>query len=298
MKLLLLALVVLSGTCAAQLDTIYVSSDKTSYMVFPDTVEFADVGTKAFKAVPRDKMVMLKADPKFPFAPTSLMVKTETSVFVWIVSYKTNPSKLLYTIKSESKEQKKQAAKPITQTELTASTKELIAEAPETPNDVPAPRPRAETVGGRINSFPKPLKEKLNSIYNAKIQYKDIAEKNNNILFQLKNIFVDDKFLYLKVFVENNSSITYEIGIVHGKYIKTNTSSKKTKVSGGTDYSYVYEDSPKIIPPDANENMIYAFPLYAFEDKDKLDITISEEGGKRGLSFRILAKEINLASRL
>ena len=86
----------LLATQAQKLDTISVTSEGTSYLIFDEPISLVNLGTKAYIGkVEKDRMLFLKAlSPNTE--PTTLLVQAGSTLFTGYIRYVKKPSRSFY----------------------------------------------------------------------------------------------------------------------------------------------------------------------------------------------------------
>jgi len=313
-------------------DTLQVTMHNFTYLVYDSKVIATESGTNAFFHEADKNIVSLQAN-NIVAKPTTLMVQTETSFYVYIIQYKQQPKRFLYNFKNNIVAEQpvhETNTKPLVNTTENRNTTETknTQKSPRnergdnanintssvvntTTVNSAAPRKSQELVkvpsiiGNRVNTNNREstIKDETiqNRVYwllsNNKIGYRDMADIEANIYFSLYDLYIDDKYIYFKFNVNNTSSIAYDVDFLsievkHDKGLRARESTSAMLIPPS------FQESIKTVFPDTNETIVYGMPLYAFEEKDKLNIKISEIGGRRSLDFNIPAKVFTNAKTL
>lgn len=304
-------------------DTLYVSHDKTLYTLFDSDVDLVNVGSTDYEYELNKNMVMVVAvKPKVP--TTSLMVKTKSGeVFVWYIAYRQHPPRLLedtrpsagqrhttastkekdpvviassskqYPVKSSGATSGESAPAPSQSAVLTERDKKAYA-------NVTVPyyiRTRTETENRDYEAPDEIIEKKMFYIMNQKRSIKDIGEIDNSIYFMLHDLYVDKKYIYIKMSIHNTSSIAFDIDFLSFERSQEKTI-KKREGTSIQPLDIMYKESVKSVSPSTEEIIVYAVSLFAFEDKDQVLVKLSELGGVRTMKFVIPAKLITNAKFL
>jgi hypothetical protein len=296
-------------------DTICVSVNKKTYLVFDSKVSATETGTDLYEHDATNNIVSVNAiNPKAQ--PTTLMVQTETDLFVWIVQVSPYPNKFLYNFKKSAGPPESPIASANNKPYLTTSngkgtlgttaagTSDRTSNALAMTNRVAASNlsgpeyntPTIVTHRVQTNNRDSDIKDELIQkrvnwvINNDKISYKDLADIEGGMYFTLFNVFIDQSNIYLKFNITNTSSIAYDVDfltieIKHGsKGLRSRESASSQLIEGTA------RETVKTIFPGTNETIVHAIKLFAFEEKDKIHVKISELGGRRSLEFVIPSK--------
>lgn len=306
-KVILFFLSLSSFASVAQLDTIYVSNSMTTTIVFDGNIVFADIGSKLYEPRAKDNVLLVNVKSNVNNAPpTSLTVKTATSVGVWLVVQNNSPRKLLYTpdadraallAKSLAKtsateriESQEVESLPVKRKEI--ATK-LNANVPEN-RDTNAPSDPLNIT----DTFPAELKRKVKNILKGPQMFWDVAEKKNSMLLSLFAINVDSKYTYFTCKLANYSSIGFTLDFLSIDRIPFTKSMRKSQAGGVENIPLAYEYFPVEVEPDGQGVLIFAMPLQAFDDRDMLEFKLSESGGSRTLRFSFSCKSISKAKSI
>lgn len=126
----------------------------------------------------------------------------------------------------------------------------------------------------------------------------NIAIINRKILFSLQSIYIQDDKLFLKLYVENQSSVNYDI---HSIDFSITTKSKLLKKNAAE--AQVIKPVFELNPDSCIKGHLFITPIFVFKkftisDKKKLVISIWEKGGDRELSLNVSGRDLLNAKRL
>lgn len=300
------------------IDTVEVSTSKTTYILLDSEVNLVDIGTREYVGVPKENMVILKAI-KDNAAPTSLMVRTKTGVHVWILKYAQNPKQILLNKQTyqagitqlpgqniPSSNVVSQGSTPITSPKVSPDTKGYqSAQQYEQRNierygqeEAPGFVLTREERGNRhVDVRDAIMHKKFFHILKQKRTVKDVGEINNGIYFMLYNVFVDREHLYMTIGINNTSSIAFDLDFISFERKQAKTFKRKEAISNMMldvqHYETVYT-----IAPSTEEHLVYAIKLFALQDNDTVLVKLSEIGGVRTINFSVPAKLITTAKSL
>ena len=315
------------------LDTIEVSNNKTTYLLLESDVLLQDVGNKDFVAIFKDNMVSLKAT-KSNGVSTTLMVKTKTTVNVWILKFALNPKSLIVnkqeavpvqqpkpviTQNSPSQQRPNQTEQQIPRSNTnnpTASMENTVSP----PNhgggyisqEVYAKRnedkygkevqpqnitQRHESGNRNVNIQNEMMQKKFFRMSKEKRRIKDIGEISSRIYFMLEDIFVDREYMYFKIAINNTSSIAFDLDFISFERAQGKTLKRKEALSQMYLETEHYE-TVYTVAPTTEESLIYAVKIFALQDNDFVLVKLSEIGGVRTTQFKIPAKLISTAKSL
>ncbi|MCA6367693.1 MAG: DUF4138 domain-containing protein [Cytophagales bacterium] len=294
----------------AQLDTIYVANSMTTTIVFDGDIVFADIGSKLYEPRAKDNVLLVNIKPNVNNAPpTSLTVKSTTSVGVWLVVQNNSPKKLLYTPDADRAAMlAKSAAKtPAVERIESAEVETVPVKRKETASRLNANATENREAGETSNSsnplnindtFPADLKRKVKNILKGPQMFWDVAEKKNSMLLSLYSINVDTKYTYFTCKLANYSSIGFTLDFLSIDRIPFTKSMRKSQAGGVENIPLSYEYFPVEVEPDGQGVLVFAMPLQAFDDRDMLEFKLSESGGSRTLRFSFSCKSISKAKSI
>jgi hypothetical protein len=262
--LLLLTVQLLSLGSFAQTDTLLVSHQATSYLLFNEDVALVDVGMDSQYYVKIEgNAVFLKAH-RANSTPTSLFVKHGDTYFTAFLSYRPSPGKMLYDYRS------KDTGTVRGNTNLAASTSKTDK----------------KEVEKRLTSWrPSPSGSK----------HKKVGK--SGLSLSLDNIENDKQATYIGFTLSNTSSVDFVIDLVtfeqkekRGKRFSQNNISSILIEPLDTNVEFATVEAKTA------KKFSYAIPLFAMRERGKLIVTFREKSGSRIISILIPARYINNAS--
>jgi hypothetical protein len=303
-----------SNLLAQEHDTIDVTIKNYTYLVFDSNVSTTETGTEDEYDVDANKNIVSIQASSNNSKPTTLMVQTQTNLYVWIIRYRDKPKKFLYNFKPilvpEKKSEvavvanSKQKSDPIVggknastlTTESKVSTSiDATRENKGMPNVI---RLRINSNNRDSDIKSEQIQNKFNWILNdGRITYKDMADIEAGMYFTTYDIFLDGESIYFKLNVANTSSIPYDIDFVsfqvrHGKSMRSRESQSNQVIPPKN------HESVRSVMPGTNETIVFSIQLFAFEESDRLKVKISELGGKRSLEFEVPTKILTNAKTI
>jgi hypothetical protein len=299
---------------AQEHDTIDVTIKNYTYLVFDSNVSTTETGTEDEYDVDANKNIVSIQANSTVSKPTTLMVQTQTNLYVWIIRYRDKPKKFLYNFKpilvSDKKSEVAVVATNKQKPESVVVDKNVGGVATETKvsTSIDATQENKgmpNVIRLRINSNNRDsdiksekIQSKFNWILNdGRITYKDMADIEAGIYFTTYDIFLDGESIYFKLNVANTSSIPYDIDFVsfqvrHGKSMRSRESQSNQVIPPKN------HESVKSVMPGTNETIVFSIQLFAFEESDRLKVKISELGGKRSLEFEVPSKILTNAKTI
>jgi len=286
-----------------ELDTVEVSNSMTTTILFDSDISFVDIGSKFFEPRVKGDVLLLNMKPNSgTVSLTTLTVKTEKSVSVWLVKYSSKPKKYFFNqIPVAVVQILEQNKGNWTPTSVSKSTIENSPIANKTGDELKLIRPSQRVQPNELvlkNTFPDNFQNKIETILKSPQKFWDVAEKRNNLLFTLHSIYVDTHYMYFAVSLLNYSSIAFAIDYLSIERIPSSKGLKKNQVGTGEDLRSEYEYTYVELSPDKDAKLIYCVPLRAFDDKDSLEFKISELGGSRTLHFTFSCSVVSKAKQI
>lgn len=304
-------------------DTLWVSHDKTFYIVFGSEVEIVNIGNEDFDYSAQKNIVLLSAI-KQKAVTTSLMVTLKTGdVYVWYLGYRHHPPRLMEDMRAgthrttggPTASNGAYPVKPVANrnSEITfprpsgsgtgssaASYEAYQQRQAERYADVQPPGYIAQREQSENRDFEAPdgiIQNKMFYVLKQGRDVNDIGEIDNSIYFMLHNIYVDRKYIYLKIAIHNTSSIAFDIDLISFER-QQKGGMKRREGSSNHQLDVMYKESVRTVGPSQLEYMVYAVSLFAFEEKDALVVKLSEMGGVRTMKFNVPAKLITNSKSL
>ena len=130
----------------------------------------------------------------------------------------------------------------------------------------------------------KQLNSGIFALADLKQEYKDIGQQTRSFKVVVTNIFNDDKYTYLKIFIKNKTGMPFPIGNVTFKHFhgKKNEQNIVPLYKVCLDKVAAYNSS----------YMLFALPMYATGDNGAMHVCFQEIDGKRSIKVEIPAKKI------
>jgi hypothetical protein len=246
-------------------DTIYVSNPSRNIKIRFDKAEdppMVDIGSKEYGAKVLGFDVILKAAAPGG-KPTSLYISYGEKYYNGTIAYKENlPVKLeVWDVRSP-----KAAAATVQETTIVDS-------APVVPVNLEVNR-RLGILEGK-----------------QKDRFSNMAVMNSKMIFKVADVMQDEKYLYVKLGLYNESKTEYVIDMVD--FLFRNTDDER-------DYKQVQE-SDKVtnpvpsVPAKGKQALVYAFPKFTITSKWELLISIREKTGGRKMELEVPFDKINEA---
>lgn len=300
-------------------DTVYASNTLTVYLIFDTDVLEVDIGNHQYAQQKDKNMALIKAK-QVNTSPTSLMIKTQSRVFVWIIAYKDKPSNILIDKRNNTTEASNASQRPSRPTPRSTtgevsspvnnersvtqrgqSLDEYLKRQEERYASKMQPVHIAELTESENRDFSVKdnlMQNRIYHIYDQPKKYEGVGEKRNGLFFALDDIFVDRQFIYIKLSFYNSSSIPYEVDYISTELSAKSEGIKKRKSNSRLPKTPVYRESIFNIFPNLREQIILVYEVFTCNEKDEISIKINEIVGSRSLSLTIPGRYINIAKPL
>jgi hypothetical protein len=254
----------ISISAFSKTDTVFISHQTTTYLLFAQAVEVVDVGmTHQYYVKIEGKAVFIKAK-KAQTSSTSIFIKHGEEYFTAFLAFQASPKQILYDYRRND------TLTVSIQNNLTTTITKL---------DTLAIQKRLTT----WSASPKGVKKK--------------KVKKGELSLSLCHIQNDKEATYLNFTLANTSTIDYQIDLVsferkerRGKrFSKNNINSLLIKP---------IKAAPEMgsIEAKKTSNLFYAIPLYAIGPRGRLTITFREKSGSRIISISLPAGFITNAA--
>ncbi len=276
----------LSSTLWAQTDTIEVSMDGTTYMVFPDSIELVDcilqktIVDDGVVVLPIEKIgyntLSLVVDDEEGMQTTNMLVETDKSQYIFIIKYNEDLKKYHHVIKREQAVyNKRPEIKPV---DINKKNK-VITNAQ-----------KDKKVSH--NDLTKYCDDLLGIFHGEPIE----GTIQHKMVFALTGIYIKNDYLFFILYTENKSNISYDISSVDFSIASKNTT-KRRKVEQDEDLIPILERGvPKKIGSPTQYIMV--FDKFTLPKDEVLEIRLIEEKGDRDIDIRVGYKEILGAVRI
>ncbi len=247
---------------------IYVSSSKTTFLIFDSKVDYFDLGSNDLgikRADNKDNIIKIKSKAE-NFKETNLTIMTsKNQYYSFILNYRNNPDTLVYFFQSSITEQNKQADNKPSELEVKLNSSEnLVGESDLSTTD------RSFIAGKR--------KDKMT--------------------FLVKGIYVKDNKLFFQTEISNQSNINYEIDFL--KFSIKNKKRYKKSISQETEITPTSVSDASTIIEAGNEPIkkTFVFEKFTIPDKKELIIDLWEKNGDRNLAIAVSGQSLLDAKKI
>ena len=249
---------------------IYVSSSKTTFLIFDSKIDYFDLGSSDVglkRADNKDNIIKIKAINE-GFKETNLTVMTSNNQYYsFILNYSNSPDTLNYFLKSDVKDQAKQAQANVVEPDLKTE---------------------------KVDSLDSPIN--LTQFSNRLLV---AGKRKNKMIFLLKGVYIKNNKLLFQTEISNQSNIDYDIDFL--KFSIKNKRRFKKSISQETEIrpTSILNDTNNIVKA-GNQPVqkVFVFEKFTIPDKKELVIDLWERHGDRNLAIAIDGKSILDAKRI
>jgi hypothetical protein len=248
-----------------KIDTIWVTTNKTTTLLFPELIGKFDVGSEDFGAEKYLKTLTVKvASPESQ--PTSLLVIYGENIYHGTLAYKQYPKELFIDFN-------KFAPRNI----------------PQFPNEN-----RVQKINDSLKNLDVQMAEKRLNILlsDPKAGFKDVVDSKESNFLSLYNMMTDNEKVYLKILFINRSKLAYTIDFFEFNY---RDPLQDSKLKGAYDTKPVYPIADnKIDAVGAKEERYFGFsiPKYSLSRDGELVVVVREKKGTRSMKITIPFRKI------
>jgi conjugative transposon TraN protein len=131
----------------------------------------------------------------------------------------------------------------------------------------------------------------------SKKKVRGIKDKDYGIRFQMSGLFIQNDVLYLRITIENQSNINYDIDqfrfFIRDQKKANRTATQEIEITP----VYVQNNADKV-DGNSQHTMVFALPKFTIPDKKYLAIQLMEKNGGRHLELHVKNKTIVKATVL
>ena len=256
-------------------DTIYCSSTSSTVLLFPAAISLVDLGTASFIAKTEEKVLLLKA-ARVSSGYTSLFVRYgKEEYFTGFVGY---DSSLHYTY-YDFREVQGEESGAISSSRSKANTRFPDSPIHQTTNQL-SPGVIATDV------FPEALdlgkaRDRLQELSGLKRELFTIGKIAHHMELALENIRHDKSLSYLKLSLQNSSSLPYLIELISFRFREPVKGKGLSDML--TEIKPLLHLSPRTVDAHSREVFLVALPHFATPSLGSLEILLREKNGTRAL---------------
>lgn len=305
----IILLILIFQTCAlkAQHDTVYVDVDKTTAMLFPEDVLIAEVALlKDYNVAVKGRLVVCRA-ASTQARTSSLLVRTENSINIWIITYKSNPKKLLWDETKPKPDEvisTKQTSPPVLQThsnQVSNTEGNSSSVSIKNTKQVNKPSLGASAINddNSLILIPPGKDDNFDFVLKAKRYIRGIGIKTaGGLYYWLNGIYLDNEFMYMSVSIHNTSQISYDVDFVGFEHKSEISLARKKQTAQEDVVSPPFYYTFRSVAIGDEKKLVYAIPLYAYNEADQMGLKIIERKGDRSLFLKFTGKDIFNAKRI
>jgi hypothetical protein len=248
-------------------DTVYVSTEMTTYLIFPSEIRLLDLGSKNYAGrIEQNKLLLKPLRPAVP--PSAMMIETnDGQIYLHYIAYSRQPKRIFWDYR---------ASTPAATT-LSNSGSGFNGENRDYGNK--ADPPAKEVYSTKLAYLKKQKRRNL------------FHKKENNIALRISGLAVDNTATYMLLKLDNQSSIPYKLEYVSFTYQEKRKRKQRRKVASQENQVLpMLAQTTDMIGPHSSSEMAYAFPLFANTLKGKLQIIVRETDGNRVVRARVPAR--------
>lgn len=252
-----------AGSTPGPHDTIYVSTEMTTYMVFPEPISVWDLGSKSYAAKIESRNMLYLKPLKAHTSISSLLVQTvDGTIYLNYIAYRKFPHQLFWDYRTAR-----------------------AAPASTSGDSLPAQEEKLQNVSAHYAQQIEFLRSQKKGNL--------LMRSSNRMRLRVSHLAIDSGATYLLLDVHNRSSIPFQVQYVGFAYKEPR--SKKSRKRIDPEQSQVeplFSEGVAVISPQKREQLAYVLPLFAPTWKGYLEITISEENGNRVLKGKLRATRL------
>lgn len=322
-KLLILISIIFANHSYSQLDTIEISDKNTSYLVFPEGVDYFDIGLpnsyyaelgqggQAAQSGNLDnKLLKLKAaNPNTEMS--TIMVKYGELYTQFFLKYKEIPRVYFWYFNGEHFQKKPVQEKSIfdkVKSTKADSTSHKTIEENKTSFITSKEIERIMTSGEKLSKKDSAIiigqkyqiyKEKTDSVKKIKNEKKELGFISEFLKVAITVIRNDKENTYLKIAIKNESSLPYKFDFISFQYVQSMSKGiLQTKKKAPQDVFPVVYPSMPAVPANTSVIVGYAIPSFALDNDGILRVLFRERTGDRVLKIEIPSRDIQASGYL
>lgn len=268
----LLVLCLTSTLNAQNIDTIYVGSNKTSYVVCPETLSYFELGSKEYTGQIKDDTFYLKA-LSHTAKPTSLLITTAS-----------NKKLLRLVVLSDSKYQGTTILKFSDQVKEEGERKVVSLPNPSKTEPVSKGLMEQEKVVEDIAE----ITDRLKKFVIIASPFKTLTKASNRIIVSVGNIKIVKEHLFVKLQISNFGSQRFVIDSKTAYYNNQNGDLLGSKTELETPLEIISESEASTFV-DSRQSKIFglAFPVESLKGKGKFILSIKEANSERNILLEV-----------
>jgi len=244
-------------------DTIYVSTEMTTYLVFPEPISVWDLGSKSYAAKIESRNMLYLKPLKAHTSISSLLVQTaDGTIYLNYIAYCKFPQQLFWDYRSTR-----------------------AAPASTAGDSLPAQEEKVQNVSAHY----------ARQVAFVRSQKKGnlLTRSSNRMRLRVSHLAVDSGAMYLLLDVRNRSSIPYQVQYVGFAYKEPRSKKSRKRIDPEQNQvEPLFSEGVAVISAQKQEQLAYVLPLFAPTRKGYLEIIIREENGNRVLKASLRATRL------
>lgn len=322
--LYILLLFLSSGTAWAKLDTLRISVNYTTHVIFSSDITYADLSNNkvvAGKIIEQNKnMLALKAREAFTGSCSVSALESNGTMHTFIIVYEEHPRELVIDVrpkemvKTYSSNSASGAAYPTEGANYVSETARLIAEQrerlsavtgkPYTPpktqvdegrvrSNVSSQSVRSSSSGGNVSMWKSGSAPLLQDVVKQPQRLYHISCKEYDIQVLCEDISSYSDITYIVLSLRNGSGISYDIG--DATFVIESAGSRKRTVKYDKTVFPRNRQGKLSAAPGEYTRAAYSFDKLTLSKDQVLRIYLYENEGQRNMVLTLKAKDINKA---
>lgn len=265
----------------AQMDTLYVSTDYTSHVIFSTDVPYADISNSRFviaRIIEKNKnMLAVKAREPFTGSCSLSALESNGTMHTFIVVYKQFPPELVIDMRKRN---------PLAEDGPSYSDRSVGGAAG-------AYAASASRSGDNVSTWKTGSAPVLKDVISYPQRLYHIGEKDYDIQVMCEDIFAYSDITYIILSLKNNSGISYNIN--DASFTREMKSKRSRKLTNEGPVLPRSRYGNLSAGPGASSRIVYSFDKLSLYKNQVLKVYFYEEGGQRNLTLTISAEDINKA---
>lgn len=279
-KFILSAFILILGTLGAraQQDTLFISTDYTSHVIFPTDLTYADLSNSRYviaRIIEKNKnMMALKAREAFTGSCSVSALESNGTMHTFIVVYEQFPREFVVDLRKR--------------TALYDDSRSGRGQ-----SSYQGPSQTFSPTGENVSTWKSGSAPLLQDVINYKQTIYHIGEREFDIQVLCEDIFAYSDITYIILSLRNNSGISYTIS--DASFVRENKNRRGRKVAQEGPVFPRSRYGSLSAGPGEYTRIVYSFDKMSLYKNQVIRVYFYEEGGQRNLVLNISAKDINKA---
>ncbi len=280
-------------------DSLWISSNKSTYLAFPQEVDLVNIGSADFIFQVEKNIVFLKAQ-KIGVKSTNMLVKCGYRLFSITLMYQAKPKKCLYDLRNinfdfmHSPKDDQTLIKDPTETKK-PNFKTLNNEDPlkNINKDSPSVIKIKNSIGAindqNNDSSTLEFERHALTLLSMPDRFKTYGVSQNQITLLFTDIYTDSTRMYLKFKFINRSSLAYDFDYISFHF------KRKTHFTKNTIIAPIWKSTLTSCNPHSQQSMVFVLPLFGTSDEGEFSSIFREFNGVRKETIQIPDRAFKLA---